>query len=635
MPVIADGGIKYSGDVVKALAAGASSVMMGSMLAGTEESPGETFLLEGRRFKMIRGMGSLSAMQDGSADRYFQEGELSPKKLVPEGIEGRVPYRGPVSDVLFQMVGGLRSGMGYVGCATIDELRTETEFVRITTAGLARVASARRDDHARSAELLGVTERQAPSPSVEPALARVLGGFDLAALSIGATIGAGIFVYTGTAAAQYAGPAVVISFALAAIGCLFVGLCYAEFASMFPVAGGPYAYGYASLGRFAGWLIGWAVVLEYLFGAAGVAVAWSGYVTAFLKSLGITLPSFLTTAAFTGDSAWHAARVPGAGINLPAVVLVLLATWLLTRGVKASSNVNRAMVVVKVSLIVLILGVGAVYVNADNWSPFIPPNGGSFGRFGWSGVVRGAGAVSLALIGFDVLSTMGQEARAPERDMPRAILGSLAICAILYILMALVLTGLTRYPELNAPHPAYTALFAASPNLRWLGYMIGIATAIGLMTVVLMMLIALPRILFAMAGDGLLPAALGRIHPRFLTPHVAIMVAGGVAAVVAGLFPIEVLGDLVVVVTLLTFIAVCACVMVLRFRRPNLKRPFRVPLVPLVPVLGILSSTVMLWSVPADTWIQLAVWIGLGVVIYFAYGIRMVGIVRPEVSGSD
>lgn len=480
-----------------------------------------------------------------------------------------------------------------------------------------------------------MSERQAPSPSAEPALARVLGGFDLGALSIGATIGAGIFVYTGTAAAQYAGPAVVLSFALAAIGCLFVGLCYAEFASMFPVSGGPYAYGYASLGRLAGWIIGWAVVLEYLFGAAGVAVAWSGYVTAFLKSIGVTLPPLLATSAFVGDSAWHATRIPGAGINLPAVVLVLLATWLLASGVKASSNVNRALVVVKVSVVVLIIGVGAVYVKPENWQPFVPPNGGSFGRFGWSGVLRGAGAVSLALIGFDVLATMGQEAKAPERDLPRAMLWSLAICAILYILMALVLTGLTHYPQLNAPHPAYTALFSASPNLRWLGYMIGLATAIGLMSVALMMLIALPRILLAMARDGLLPGPLGKIHPRFHTPHIATIVAGGVAAGVAGLFPIDVLGDLVVVATLVSFVAVCTCVMVLRFRRPNLKRPFRVPLVPLVPLLGIVSSSVMLWSIPADTWIQLAVWIGLGLAIYFAYGTREKGIVRSELIGSD
>ncbi len=463
----------------------------------------------------------------------------------------------------------------------------------------------------------------------------MLGGFDLAVLAVGAIIGAGIFNMTGTAAAQYAGPAVVLSFVLASVGCLFVGLCYAEFAAMFPVCGGPYAYGYASLGRLAGWIIGWAVVLEYLFGAAGVAVAWSGYLKAFLESLGVSLPLSLSASAFTGESAWHASRVPGAGINLPAVILVLLATCLLVTGIKASSNVNRALVVVKVAVVALIIGVGAVYVKPENWQPFIPPNGGSFGRFGWSGVVRGAGAVSLALIGFDVLSTMGQESRTPERDVPRAMLWSLAFCAILYILMALVLTGLTRYPELNAPHPAYTALFAASPKLRWLAYLISVAIGIGLMSVVLMMLVALPRILFAMARDGLLPRVLGTIHPRFRTPHVATIVAGGVAAVVAGLFPIDVLGDLVIVATLLSFVAVCACVMVLRFRRPNLKRPFRVPLVPLVPILGILSSSVLLWSVPADTWIQLAVWIGIGVAIYLAYGARATGMIRSEVDGSD
>ncbi|MGH7616534.1 MAG: amino acid permease [Gemmatimonadaceae bacterium] len=463
----------------------------------------------------------------------------------------------------------------------------------------------------------------------------MLSAFDLGALSIGAIIGAGIFNMTGTAAAQYAGPAVVLSFALASAGVLLVGLCYAEFASMYPVPGGPYAYGRASLGPLAGWLIGWAVILEYLFGAAGVAVAWSGYVSAFLGPAGLALPAALNGAPFSGDAAWHASRVPGAVLNLPAMVLLLAVTAIVAAGAKRTSNVNRALVVLKIGLILVILGAGALYVNRENWQPFVPPNGGSFGRFGWSGVVRGASAVSLALIGFDVLAPLGGEAQRPERDLPRAILWSVGICAILYILMALVLTGLTRYPELNAPHPAYAALFAASPRLEWLGILIGIATVVGLMTVALAMLIALPRLLLAMSRDGLLPRSLSAVHPKTRVPHVAIIAGGAVAAVVAGFFPIDVLGDLIIVTTLLAFVAVCACLMVLRFRQPNVKRPFRTPLVPLVPLLGIVASSVMLWSVPADTWIQLAVWIVIGLAIYAAYGARRNDRVVSEVVSSD
>jgi APA family basic amino acid/polyamine antiporter len=250
-------------------------------------------------------------------------------------------------------------------------------------------------------------------------------------------------------------------------------------------------------------------------------------------------------------------------------------------------------------------------------------------------VLRGAGAVSLALIGFDMLATMAQEAKAPERDMPRAILGSLAICSVLYVLMALVLTGLTRYPDLNVPDPAYAALFGASAGLHWFGSLIKFAIGIGLMSVAIVILMAQPRVVLAMARDGLLPASLGRIHPRRQIPFVATVVGGGVTAVVAGLFPIGVLGDLVVVATLLVFVAVCACLMVLRFRQPNARRPFRVPLVPLVPVLGIVSTTVLLWSVPADTWLQLALWVGAGLVIYLVYGMRTPRIVRTEATAGD
>src|SRR5687768_6674208 len=463
-------------------------------------------------------------------------------------------------------------------------------------------------------------------------LKRALGALNLTTLGIGAIIGAGIFVLTGTAAAQYAGPAIVLSFILAGLGCLFAGLCYAEFASMIPIAGSAYTYGYATMGEFIAWIIGWDLILEYLFGASTVAVGWSGYFTAFMReTLGINMPAALTNAplAFTETAKYDAAGVltqaegftrTGAMINLPAMLLIGLMTTLLVIGIKESARFNNFIVIIKVMIVFLVIGFGFMYINQDNWSPFIPPNTGEYGHYGWSGIVRGSAVVFFAYIGFDAVSTAAQEAKNPQRDMPIGILGSLAICTVLYILMSLVMTGLTSYTNLDVPHPVFVAIDAAGPALSWLTPIINIGAIAGLASVVLVMLMAQPRIFYTMSRDGLLPPVFGKIHPKFKTPHITTIVTGVVCALIAGFFPIGLLGELVSIWTLLAFVIVSAGIIVLRRVSPDLQRPFKTPLVPLVPILAILICGYMMYSLPADTWIRLFVWLALGLAIYFLYG---------------
>jgi basic amino acid/polyamine antiporter, APA family len=493
----------------------------------------------------------------------------------------------------------------------------------------------------------------------EHSLRRVLGAWNLTLLGIGAIIGAGIFVLTGTAAANYAGPAVVLSFVLAGLGCLFAGLCYAEFAAMIPIAGSAYTYGYATLGEFLAWIIGWDLILEYLFGAATVAVGWSGYFTAFFGELGLALPPAFASAPLTVEGTHTLVRsvlcvnpannllfgldslrtaagavggsaetlcaaaggvLQGGVINLPAMALIALMTSLLVIGIKESARFNNIIVFVKVAIVVLVIVFGFMYVNTSNWTPFIPANTGTFGEYGWSGIVRAAAVVFFAYIGFDAVSTAAQEAKNPQRDMPIGILASLAICTVLYILMAAVMTGLAHYSELAVPHPVYVAIAKAGPSLKWLGFFINIGAIAGLASVVLVMLMGQPRIFYSMSRDGLLPAVFGKVHPKFRTPYVTTIVTGVAAGLVAGFFPIGLLGELVSIGTLLAFVIVCAGIIVLRYTRPDLPRPFRTPLVPLVPVLGILICGYMMVSLPGDTWYRLLVWMGIGVLIYFAYG---------------
>ncbi len=462
----------------------------------------------------------------------------------------------------------------------------------------------------------------------EHTLKRSLTAMNLTLLGIGAIIGAGIFVLTGTAAAQHAGPAIVISFIIAGAGCAFAGLCYAEFASMIPVAGSAYTYGYATLGELLAWIIGWDLILEYLFGAATVAVGWSGYFVQFLGDLGITIPAAFSSAPFAVGDGYQLVRT-GAVVNLPAVFLVLALTALLVLGIRESARLNNFIVYVKVAIILLVIGFGFFFVDAANWSPFIPAQLtdpetglGLTGRYGWSGIFAGAGVIFFAYIGFDAVSTTAQEAKNPQRDLPIGILASLAVCTVLYILMSLVMTGLVPYPQLDVAEPVYVALNAAGPKLAWLKYLTTVGAIAGLASVVLVMLMAQPRIFYAMSRDGLLPPVFGKVHPKFQTPWVATMITGGCAAVVAGLFPIGVLGHLVSIGTLFAFTIVCAGILVLRYRSPELKRPFRTPLVPFVPLGGIGICGYLMYSLPPDTWWRLAIWMGIGLAIYFLYGIR-------------
>ena len=486
-----------------------------------------------------------------------------------------------------------------------------------------------------------------------PTLKRTLTGSNLVLLGIGAIIGAGIFVLTGQAAAQYAGPAIVISFGIAGLGCLFAGLCYAEFASMIPIAGSAYTYGYATLGEFIAWIIGWDLILEYLFAASTVAVGWSGYFTAFLTELGITLPATLVGAPLAVEGTHTLVRSqicvdPASGglavdavshtpisvadcvaqgfqigsgvLNIPAMLLVIALTTLLVIGIRESARFNNIVVVVKVAIVLLVIGFGTQYVDTVNWSPFIPANLGEFGQFGWSGVFRASGVIFFAYIGFDAVSTAAQEAKNPQRDLPIGILGSLVVCTLLYIAMALVMTGMANYTTLAVPHPVFVAIQAAGPALAWLGYLVNIGAIAGLASVVLVMLMGQPRIFYSMARDGLLPPVFGRIHPKFQTPYLATIITGTLAALIAGFFPIGLLGELVSIGTLLAFVIVSAGILVLRYRSPELKRPFRTPMVPLVPILSIIICGLMMYWLPKDTWLRLIIWMAIGLVIYFAYG---------------
>ncbi|HEX8537029.1 MAG TPA: amino acid permease [Cystobacter sp.] len=452
-------------------------------------------------------------------------------------------------------------------------------------------------------------------------LRRTLSGLNLVMLGVGAIIGAGIFVVTGTAAAQHAGPAIVLSFVLAGLGCLFAGLCYAEFAAMIPVAGSAYTYGYATMGELVAWLIGWDLMIEYLFASSAVAVGWSGYFTAFLRDyLHIELPRALVNAPFDVAPGGHIPHATGAVINLPAVVLVGLMTLLLITGIRESARVNNSIVFVKLAVVLLVIGFGAPHVESANWTPFIPENTGNFGQFGWSGVLAGAGVIFFAYIGFDAVSTAAQETRHPQKDLPVGILGALIVCTVLYMLMSLVMTGLVPYHTLNVAEPVYVAIAKVGPSLGWLRPIVSLGAIAGLASVVLVMLMGQARIFYAMSRDGLLPPFFGHVHPRFQTPYVASLITGGVAMAVAGLFPIGLLGELVSIGTLFAFIVVCAGVLVLRYRRPELHRPFRTPLVPLVPALGILTCGGLMLGLGLPTWMRLVVWMGLGLVLYFGYG---------------
>lgn len=449
--------------------------------------------------------------------------------------------------------------------------------------------------------------------SVDHSLRRVLGPWNLISLGVGAIIGAGIFVLTGHAAASYAGPAIVLSFVLSALACALAGLCYAEFASLIPIAGSAYTYSYATVGELFAWIIGWDLILEYALGATTVAIGWSGYVVSFLEDFGIHIPPAYTNP--TGTLLEDGSR---AVFNVPAAGILLLVTFLLVLGIRESALVNNLIVVLKVAVILAFILVGLKYVNPDNWSPFIPENTGKFGEFGWSGILRGAGVIFFAYIGFDAVSTAAQEARHPQRDMPIGILGSLAICTVLYILVSLVLTGLVPYRELGVPDPIAVGIDAT--GVTWLAPIVKIGAIAGLTSVILVMLLAQPRIFFTMARDGLLPPIAGRVHPKYKTPHVTTLATGITCALAAGFLPIHIVGELVSIGTLFAFTLVCLAVLVLRYKRPDLPRPFRTPLVPWVPLGGVACCLAEMVGLPWQTWERLIIWLAAGLVIYFAYG---------------
>lgn len=450
-------------------------------------------------------------------------------------------------------------------------------------------------------------------------LVRSLSAFQLVMLGIGAIIGAGLFSITGIAAAENAGPAIVISFLIAGIASAFAGLCYSEMAAMIPMAGSAYVYAYATMGELVAWIVGWDLILEYAVGAATVSISWSAYLVSFLQDLGIHLPAQWVA------SPWQPVRLASGNmaygyVNMPALLIVILLSLVLIRGISQSAMMNTLIVTIKLAVIVIFIAVGVNYIQAENFHPFIPPNTGTFGQFGWSGIFRAAGVVFFAYIGFDAVSTAAQEARRPQRDMPIGILVSLGICTLLYVLFAFIMVGLVPYRELGVAAPV--ALAIEQTPYGWLNMLVKIAILAGFTSVILVMLLGQSRIFYSMAKDGLLPHYFSDIHPVFHTPWRSNLVLMLVVSLFGAFAPISLVGEMTSIGTLLAFVIVCAGVLVLRKRDPTFPRAFRTPWVPVVPLLGIGSCMVMMISLGISNWLRLVIWLALGLLVYVAYGSR-------------
>ncbi len=444
-------------------------------------------------------------------------------------------------------------------------------------------------------------------------LKKTLGAGQLVALGIGAIIGAGIFSLTGTAAANFAGPAIAISFVIAAIGCAFAGFCYSEFSTMIPIAGSAYTYAYATLGEIFAWVIGWALVLEYAVGAAGVSVSWSATIDAILKSFGINLPTALLNSPFD--------PTPGI-VNLPAAVIVGLISMILIVGTQESARFNAFIVVVKIAVVILFIGIGYFFINRENFHPFIPPNRGKFGEFGWSGVVRGAGRIFFAYIGFDAVSTAAQETRNPKRDMPIGILGSLGVCTLLYIMYGFVLTGLVNYKDLNVAAPLSLAVRQFPEKYAFMAFVLNLGALAGLTSVILVMLLGQSRVFYSMSRDGLLPKLFSSLHPKFRTPSKSNLLLMVFTMILGAFIPINNLGDITNIGTLFAFVLVCIGIVIMRRTRPDLPRPFKTPLVPFLPVLGALINMTLMATLSGITWTAFLTWMTIGLVVYFTYSRR-------------
>jgi APA family basic amino acid/polyamine antiporter len=471
----------------------------------------------------------------------------------------------------------------------------------------------------RFKKTLDVLQREAGAGG-EGSLKRTLTSFNLVALGIGAIIGSGLFSLTGLAAANNAGPAVTISFIIGAIACAFAGLCYAEFASMIPVAGSAYTYSYATMGEFMAWIIGWDLVLEYALGAATVSISWSQYLIKFLHYFDITINPRFTMSPWEHVTLADRSTVNGL-INLPAVFIVVCLSLLLIRGTRESAFINNFLVILKVAVVLVFIAVGWGYINPANHTPYIPENTGKFGEFGWSGVLRGSGVVFFAFIGFDAVSTAAQEAKNPKTGMPIGIIGSLLICTVLYILFSHVMTGVANYKEFKDTAAPVAVAIAKTPY-AWLQKALIVAILAGYTSVILVMLMGQSRIFYTMSKDGLVPPVFGKLHRKFQTPYRSNLLFALFVSLFAAFIPVRIVGEMVSIGTLFAFVLVCAGVLVIRKTDPDLPRPFKTPWLPFVPIAGMVICFILMLGLPGDTWLRLAVWMLIGLIVYYTYGIK-------------